>query len=173
MHKNASQKMRKKKAWKYFKINAYMAHPESVLLAGICHPFKSIRVKCAEIIIKARVRARRTNEVRPFKVPELFFDAENFLEMIDLTRPDVTPPPLLKNFSDDDLRLFANDGNIELPEIYCHSIMNERAVKDTTTASQREIGQKKSHEHILNLIANRANIPYKHKKSDFVPKNNS
>ena len=93
--------------------------------------------------------------------------------MIDLTRPDVTPPPLLKNFSDDDLRLFANDGNIELPEIYCHSIMNERAVKDTTTASQREIGQKKSHEHILNLIANRANIPYKHKKSDFVPKNNS
>ena len=157
----------KKKAWKYFRINAYNAHPESVLLSGICHPFRSTRMKCAEIIIKARRRARRSDEVRPFKVPELNFEAESFLEMVDLSKADVTPPPLLKNYSDNELELAALDGSIELPEIYCHSIHNERAVKDTTTASKREIGQKKSHEHILNLISNRENIPLRHTKSDF------
>ena len=160
----------KKVAFKVFKRNAYMAHCESILLAGMCHSDWKIRSNCADIIIKAR--ARKSDGIRVFKSPkdDLNLDARNFLEMVDLSKSTVTDPPLLRNFDNAALRQFALNGGIEIPDIACHSVHNERSVKDTTTAAQREIGMDKTHEHILNLIDNREKIPTKPKKSDFMPK---
>ena len=83
----------------------------------------------------------------------------------------MTDPPLLRNIDNRTLKKLAISGKIEIPNILNHSVHNERAVKDTTTAAQREIGAEKTHEHILNLIDNRARIPTRAKKSDFVSKN--
>ena len=61
-------------------------------------------------------------------------------------------------------------GKIEIPNIPCHSVNNERAVKDTSQASLAAIGYEKTHAHILNLNENRDRIRTRHTKSDFISK---
>ena len=160
------------KAVKIIQRNAFMAHSESVLLAGICHSDWKIRSHCADIIIKARARAAKKSEIRPYHPPKLNFNAESFLEMIDLSSTDVTAPPLLRDFSNKDLRQYALDGGIPIPDIPCHSVNNERHVQDTSKAAKLAVGVEKTHSHILNMHKNRAEIPTKSKKSDFQPKKN-
>ena len=122
-----------------------MAHSESILLAGMCDENQEIRLKCFEIIINAR--SRKSDTVRPFKAPgeKLVFEADSYLDMIDLTANDVTDPPLLRKFDTRTLRKFATNGKLSdfIPKIPCHSVNNERCIKDTTTASQRAVGVKK------------------------------
>ena len=59
------------------------------------------------------------------------------------------------------------EGTIDIPNIPCHSVNNERAIKDTSQASLQAIGIEQTHAHILNLNENRSQIPTSHKKSDF------
>ena len=154
-----------------FRRNSFMAHPESILLAGICDPDLEIREYCAKIIIEAR--KRDTGEVREFYPPNMLLElnANSYLEMVDLNRKSyVTPPPLLRNYDDETLFDLALEGKIEIPNIPCHSVNNERAVKDTSQASMAAIGIEKTHGHILNLVDNRAKIPTRHKKTHFVKK---
>ena len=154
-----------------FRRNSFMAHPESILLAGICDPDLEIREYCAKIIIEAR--RRDSGEVRDYYPPNMLLElnAKSYLEMVDLNlKSYVTAPPLLSIYDDETLFDLALEGKIEVPNIPCHSVNNERAVKDTSQASMAAIGYEKTHAHILNLNENRGRYPTRHKKSDFVPK---
>ena len=95
--------------------------------------------------------------------------SKTYLEMVNLNLKSlVTPPPLLSIYDDETLFDLALEGNIEIPNIPCHSVNNERAIKDTSQASLQAIGIEQTHGHILNLNENRSKIPTRHKKSDFV-----
>ena len=153
---------------KCFRMNSFMAHPESILIAGVCDPDMAIRKFCAEKIIEAR--QRDDGELRQYLPPNhlLEFDSESYLDMVDLRlKSYVTAPPLLKNYDDDTLMDLAIEGKIEIPDIPCHSVNCERAVKDTSKASMEAIGIEQTHGHILNMNENRSKIPTRHKKSDF------
>ena len=154
---------------KCFRMNSFMAHPESILIAGVCDPDLEVRKFCAKTIIEAR--KRDTGEVRQYLPPNhlLVFEAETYLDMVDLRlKSYVTPPPLLRNYDDETLYNLAIEGRIEIPDIPSHSVNNERAVKDTSQASKEAIGVEQTHGHILNLVDNRSKVPTTHKKSDFV-----
>ena len=152
--------------------NSYMAHPESILISGVCDESVEVRKKCVEIIIEARQRS--SGEVRQYFAPNklLVFNAKTYLDMVDLRlKSIVTPPPLLENYSDNTLRRVALQGPIYIPAIPCHSVNNERAVKNTSQASKVAVGHDNTHNHILNLTENREQIRTRHTKNDFVPKN--
>ena len=159
-----------KKVKACFENNAFMAHPEAIMLAGIADSDQKIRVECAEIIIQARENHKNDAEIRKYEPPKgnLVWEAETYLDMVDLNDNDyVTPPPLLRNFDDESLRKYARDGNIPIPNIPSHSVNNERAIKNTSQASAVSVGEDKTHANILNLGESRERIPTRHKKSDF------
>ena len=81
----------------------------------------------------------------------------------------MTPPPLLRDYSDDQLKKVAKgEMEIELPKIPCHSQNCERAVAATTFASKKAIGQTKRHEFLLTIQKSRAQIKnHASKKSYF------
>lgn len=156
---------------KCFCTNSFMAHPESILLAGICDENQAVRVKCAEIIIDAR--NRDDGEIRHYYPPNqaLNLKANTYLEMVDLRLKSlVTAPPLLRNYDNQSLYELAKQGKIDIPNIPCHSVNNERAVQDTSRAAKNSIGPEKTHGHILNLSQNRETIPTRYKKDNFVSK---
>ena len=146
-----------------------MAHPESILLAGVCDPDVKIRKFCAETIIAAR--QRDTGGIRYFYPPNklLNFEAETYMDMVDLRlKSYVTAPPVLRNYDNETLYNLALEGKIEVPEIPSHSVNNERAIKDTSQASLVAIGIEETHGQILNLGQNRSKIRTRHSKRDFV-----
>ena len=159
-----------------FERNSFFAHPENILLSGIYHGNAESRVKCAKAIIEARKRSELSEENRQFEVPgsRLNFKAKSFLEMVNIfnvrLKNYVTDPPLLRIFDDDTLMKYAKEGNAPLFNIPCHSVNNERAVKDTSLASTMGVGEEQVHQHILNMKSSRDSIPTKPKKSDFVKK---
>ena len=155
------------------KRNSFFAHPEFILISGLCHGTPEERMKCAKMIIAARSKPKLKN--RKFKAPgicgKLNLNANSFMEMVDLTsirnKSYVTDPPLLRLYDNDALIEFAKNGNLILPNIPCHSVNNERCVKDTSLASSLSVGEDGRHSFILNLGENRAKIPHHPKKSDF------
>ena len=154
-----------------FRRNSFMAHPESILLAGICDPDVEIRKFCAETIIEAR--QRDSGDIRIFYPPNkmLEFEAKTYLDMVDLRRKSyVTAPPVLRNYDNETLYNLALEGKIEIPNIPSHSVNNERAIKDTSQASLVGIGIEETHGHILNLGENRSKIRTRHSKRDFTEK---
>ena len=146
------------------------------MLSGIYHGNAESRVKCAKAIIEARKRSTLSEENRQFEVPgsRLNFRAKSFLEMVNIfnvrLKTYVTDPPLLRIFDDDTLMKYAKEGNAPLFNIPCHSVNNERAVKDTSLASTMGVGEEQVHQHILNMKSSRDSIPTRPNKSHFVKK---
>ena len=157
---------------KYSQINGYMAHSESILLAMVNDKNDRIRQKAVEKIISLRKNVP-SEEVRKFKIPTINFKAKNYIEMVGFDEI-TSPPPLLGDFSDEDLAYGAN-GVFELPveAIPCHSINNERLVQASAQAVKYPVGEDRVHERLLNNRASQLKIPTNFNKSHFsgVPKN--
>ena len=156
---------------KYSQINGYMAHSESILLAMVNDKNDRIRQKAVEKIISLRKNVP-SEEVRKFKIPTINFKAKNYIEMVGFDEI-TSPPPLLGDFSDDDLA-YAGNGCYELPveAIPCHSINNERLVQASAQAVKYPVGEDRVHERLLNNRASQLKIPTNFNKSHFsgVPK---
>ena len=156
-----------------FENNCYFAHPEAILLSAMFDDDLKIRQKALKFILEARKRAAKSKKFRKYMLPKKFlnFEASNYFEMIhfDKMKPrSITEPPLLKTFSNDDLRKFA-EGSIEITigEIPCHSQSVERLVAITSKAAASEIGQTNRHSHIINMEKSCAKIPTRFSKKDF------
>ena len=150
-----------------------MAHPEAILLAGICDPDVKVRKFSAETIIEARHRQRDSGDIRHFYPPNklLNFEAKTYMDMVDLRlKSYATAPPVLRNYDDETLYNLALEGKIEVPNVPSHSVNNERAIKDTSQASLVAIGMEETHGQILNLRENRSKVRTRHSKEDFVNK---
>ena len=163
-----------KKLKKSFKTNSFMATSEYILLAGIFDDSPMIRRKSADLIIKARRLHRRDDSVRKYELPKEYLQldtAERYFDLLDfdkLPSKFLTPPPILHDFSDDQI-IEAGYGtkNLEIPRIPCHSQNCERAVAATTFASKSAIGQNKRHQFLLNLQENREKIRTQASKEEY------
>ena len=116
----------------------YFAHPENLLMCGLLSPFSTdyVRQKCLEKILEARKKQKRykTKNVRKFFPPSLDkfnFDANNIFDLLKWNnfKKPVTPPPLLKNKTDNELKEMLLRKCTDFDEMLCHSQHNERCVK--------------------------------------------
>ena len=162
-----------KEVKKTFLRNSYMATSEYILLAGIFDDDRRIRLDAHRYIQKAR-RYQNDLEVRKYELPKKYLkldSANHYFELLDFdTIPlkFLTPPPLLQDFSNDDiLKAARGESVLNIPEIPCHSQNCERAVAATTLASKRAIGQENRHQFLLNLEKNRQLISTDATKKNF------
>ena len=109
---------------KYFKINSYMAHPESVLLAMLFDENRSVRAKAVDMSLSAKKPGKRP---RKFVLPDLKFKAKNYHEMIGWSKvKKITVPASVKHFTKEELRKCITESDLEIVHIPCHSTNNER-----------------------------------------------
>ena len=161
-----------KKVQKSFKTNSYMATSEYILLAGILDENPEIRQKSMELILKARDMHK--DEVRKYELPKAYLkldSATHYFDLLDFDELPVrflTAPPLLQEYSDEDIiKAASKELELDLPKIPLHSQNCERAVAATTFASQKAIGIQNRHEFLLNLQANRDKITTQANKDEY------
>jgi hypothetical protein len=116
--------------------NAYVAHPENVLLAMMTGKRQDIR----KLAYKRVLAARQTETVtlRVFKVPSIRFEAAEYFEMIDWWSADRLEPPLTRQISTQLLEQYTTRECIppvfSLPQLPCHTQAVERCVRLVTDA---------------------------------------
>ena len=139
----------------YVSRNAYFAHPENLLVAMLDDEDESVREKGVGIIQEIREKHQPSHRpVRPFMVPEIDFDADNYHSMIDWDSLLLTEPPLTYNHSDDELKLIIDEA-ITLPPYRSHTQSVERAVKMVTDASGKVYGLVAAQGYIRAKISSR------------------
>ncbi|CAH1099555.1 unnamed protein product [Psylliodes chrysocephalus] len=94
------------------KRNAYFIHPENILLCMLTDTREWVRELSLQRILKARENSRETVEVRHFVVPKINFNTTDYFELIYWNECDVTPPPVLRDFTDDTLKNLINETEI-------------------------------------------------------------
>lgn len=148
------------------KNNAYFAHPESILLAGVADDNCSVRHRSCQMIIQARDYALN-NTIRLFDKDKLVLNknATSFMDMISWNSVTITAPPLLSTISNDDLHNFSATS---LQGIMCHSQQVERAIKDVSSTTCAVFGHVSRHGMILQCTKSRKELPVIHSKSDFL-----
>lgn len=148
------------------KNNAYFAHPESILLAGVADDNCSVRHLACQRIIQARACALN-NTIRMFDKDKLVLNknATSFMDMISWNSVTITPPPLLSTISNVDLHKYSANS---LQDIMCHSQQVERTVKDVSSTTCAVFGHASRHGMILQCNKSRKELPIIHSKSDFL-----
>jgi len=155
--------------------NAFFAHPENLLLTMVSYDRKHIRELGFRRILKARhANIAATEGIRPFKVPDLNFEASDYSELIQWADGTVTDPPILSHLSDEQIQAhIKGDEKVFIPDYPCHTQSVERCVKLVTQAASAVCGAKNRDGFILARLQSRALMPVFEKKSDFTPENRS
>ena len=115
-----------------------------------------------ELAVKHIRRARENyrpviREVNKPKRGEMNFNASQYCDMIDLDATEVTEPPCTFQLTDDELEsIVTGETKFRLPKVYCHTQSCERAVSQTTLASQKVVS---NFYPILNLIGLKIHPP--------------
>ena len=91
-------------------------------------------------------------------------NALTYVDMIDWTTANLTPPPLLAAIENEKLQHCQFDFIFGKP---CHSQAVERAIQDISVASSTVFGHKSRHGMILQCTASRTELPSVSCKSDF------
>jgi hypothetical protein len=119
--------------------NCYFAHAENVFLTALVDENIDIRRDAADKIFSCRKVSKQNSEIRKFSKThvKVNWDADNYYQMIDWSTSQVTPPPLLQSFSDENLLAAVEIGPVPLPDLPCHSQSVERAIKEVTKASAK------------------------------------
>ena len=107
----------------YFKINSFMAHPESILLAMLFDDDRSVRARAVDLILSAKKPGKRP---RKFILPDLKFNSKKYNEMIDWKKIKITVPAAVKMFTKQELRSCIAGNDLKIDHIPCHSTNNER-----------------------------------------------
>ena len=117
-------------------------------------------------------RFQSGRNLRKFIIPErgqVDLNANNIMDFIrwdTLSPENISPPPILQNYSDEELTNLSIE---DIPNLKCHSQENERAIKDTTFAASNNIGEVKQKQSILCTKKSRMEFPITANKSDFCP----
>ena len=108
-------------------------------------------------------------DMRPFKVPTINFNAGSYVDMIDWTSTRaIFEPPLTKHLTNDELQKCI-DVPLEVPFYPCHTQAVERAVKMVTEASASVIGEEERDGLIRQKVKSRSIIPKIESKKDALP----
>lgn len=92
--------------------NEYFAHPENLLLAMITDERQHIKQLALRRVLKAR--GLEINEIRKFCVPDINFDAKDYIDLINWSDITVTAPPLLSQIPSSEISSSVFEGNDEL-----------------------------------------------------------
>lgn len=97
--------------------NSYYFHPENILLAMVTDLEQSIRLRAYEMI--RNTRSDPPQYVREFRVPknQINFDCDTYTEAINWDNLQITEPPCLYFYSDEELvhYQYSTDNIIEIP----------------------------------------------------------
>lgn len=125
-----------------------------------------VRNLALDRIMKARAR-NSTSCVRTFKIPQINFLAEDYIDMIIWNETEINSPPLLQKISDEHLISLVENNNLKVPALLCHTQSVERAIKTVTEASQQVCGSKSREGLIRNKIKSRSEMKYFNTKKDY------
>ena len=127
--------------------NNFYAHCESILLAMIADEDPEKRKLAVDLILEARKNMVPGAPVREFRPPnefEMNLDAPSYDQMIDLNETAISEPPALMKLSEQELQDIAcGKRTFRLGRVYCHTVDCERAVSQTTQASQSVVSVQK------------------------------
>ena len=146
------------------KNNSYFAHPEWILLAGLCDQDQQIRQKAVNYILLDRQRrAKPGYVVRKFVKPTVNFLAQTYWDLCSFNQCPIeyiTEPAITFDVSDDDLKKCATgEKPLVLPDIPIHSVNNERAVQATSIACQSYGTYEKRHSTLIMKLNCREKLP--------------
>lgn len=116
-----------------------------------------------------KLRAIVTN-IRPFIIPQINFDADYYVDLIDWQKNKITCPPLLQNLEVDDLKNMISRSSVTIIDIAafpCHTQSVERCVKLVTEASLSVVGLQKRDSYIKTKIDSRKLMPNFESKKDY------
>jgi hypothetical protein len=148
--------------------NAYFAHVENILLCMLQDERNHIRELAWRKIKNAR-RDYKGKSIRTYIIPDLNFEADEYMSLINWQQSVVTEPPLTKTFSDDQIDDFINQQHrLDIPKFPCHTQAVERCIKLVTDASLAVCGEHKRDGYIRSIIESRREIPSFNTKKDFL-----
>ncbi|GBN02273.1 hypothetical protein AVEN_209050-1 [Araneus ventricosus] len=155
--------------------NALLAHPGNALLSMLIDKRDLIRELGFRRIIKARNLASERKSIRSFQPPNINFPATHHIEMIHWNTITLSPPPLLRRFSNQEIWSKVQSGGTaaewNLDNFQCHTQAMERCVKLVTEASQKAFGSNFRDGFIRTTLLSRSSMPSFSSKSYFkVPK---
>ncbi|KAK2578323.1 hypothetical protein KPH14_012624 [Odynerus spinipes] len=149
--------------------NSFFAHPENLLVSMLFDTRSHVRELSLKRILKARVNDVSAR-VRVFKIPKLNFSAEDYIDVIVWNECQVTSPPILFKYSNEELIRIVQNNDLQVDDFLCHTQAVERCVKSVTEVSQRVIGPEARHGFIKNRIESRNQMPSFNYKSQFFVK---
>ena len=139
--------------------NAYMAHPENIVLAMLGDTDKTIRAEAINLITEARQHSH-PSAIRRFQAPKVNFGAQTYIGLTNIrqaaTVKDIEPP-YVKQLSDSQLAAC-----LEVPlktEVPNNTQSTERAVKLTTEAAAAVMHVDRQDGYALNRRAFRQRCP--------------
>ena len=162
--------------------NAYFAHSENILLSMIVDDDPKLRKLAYCRIMKSR-NCENSDVRRIFKVPEIKWDADAYYDLIEWKTQYLdaepgkfithyTEPPLLSNFSENDLHHLVTEGKVP-DEVYglpCHNQNVERAIKLVTESSKKACKKTDREGIIQSVISSRFQLPKFDTKKEFTVK---
>ena len=160
----------------YFIVNSFPAHPETVLFCAFVSSNSSDEEKYMALqkILEARRRHVNPDSVRKFIYPkehEINWEAQSIMDILHwhkLKSDYITPPPLLQDFTDDELtEAYLSKQKLDLPKLLCHSQHNEAAVKNTTKEVATNVGHEAQKANIIITGESRKTLPINATKKHF------
>ena len=136
--------------------NAFCCHFDNFLDSMLFSEEQVYRNQAVDIILK--IRSGQHRNLQESKVPTINFDAESWIEMIDLEECALKShsPACVRDLTEEDLKeLIIVYSSQHSPEYPIHSQTVERSVKLTTNASQRAYSWKQQHSLIVSTIKSR------------------
>ncbi|KAF2884254.1 hypothetical protein ILUMI_21906 [Ignelater luminosus] len=108
-------------------------------------------------------------QIRYFKVPNINFNATDFVELIAWQLYKLTELPLLANLSDEDLsNMVQNPTIMEIAKYPCHTQAVERSMKLVTEVSMAVCGETSKDGFIRTKIYSRQQKPNFNTKRDYI-----
>ncbi|CAH1113095.1 unnamed protein product [Psylliodes chrysocephalus] len=96
--------------------NAYFIHPKNILFFMLTDTCEWVRELSLRRILKARKTSGETVEIRHLVIPKLNFSVTDYFELIYWNECDVIQPPVLRDFTDDNLRVQNQETTLFAPE---------------------------------------------------------
>jgi len=115
-------------------------------------------------VIKARESGETVGHVgiRKFDIPKINFEANDYIELIDWSSSEVTPPPILNDVTTEDLKSMLEEPipiDWTFTKFPCHTQAVERTVKLVTEASKKVCGHNKRDGFIRSTLKSRKAMP--------------
>ena len=118
--------------------NGYFCHSENILLAMLADERNHVReLGCRRILAARKENSSKT--LRQFRVPNVNFEARDYIDLVNWNNEDRCEPPMTKHLPESELQDCVKNKNNQLvkrlPQFPCHTQATERHIRLVTEAS--------------------------------------